>query len=288
MNKLCKVLSSFSKTFNPGINGLSKAIFLLFILFLNKLAFAQPSQPTLPQYSLGLFGGPTITYSSYGEHDTQKHFRPGVVVGYNVGGFVKFPLKNRYSFITDLSFAQKGRTTHFNENWTNKTIFRMVDADMALRRSFRVKLKKDKRPVNIFVGAGPNIEYILNAHGQIKVTPGGSAKYDVVFNGTPDSDFSKDYYNDANRWLFGLDFRVGGDAQLFNNQTIYIEARFTWGQTFIGKKTSSSYMEIIGFEDDLKFNLKTFSLLAYYSFDFDLKKSRMGKSSKDKEIKRRR
>lgn len=287
MNILCKVLVRFSTIFIPPISRLSRAIFLIFILTPNNNLLAQPSQPALPQYSLGLCGGPNISYSSYGNRDTQKHFRPGVVVGYSLGGFVKFPLRDKYSFITELSFAQKGRTTNFNENWNNKTVFHMIDADMALRKSFRIKVK-NKLPMNIFVGAGPNIEYLLKAHGRIKVTPGGESRYDVVFNGTPDSDFSNDYYTDANRWLFGLDLRVGGDTQILRNQTIYVELRFTWGQTFVGKKNSSSYMEIIGFEDDLRFNMKTLNLVAYYSFDFDMKKSRMGKSTKDKEVKRRR
>src|ERR1041385_3965875 len=281
MHILCKVLVCFSLIFNPVIHRLSKYVLILFILLLNNAVIAQPSQPALPQYSLGILGGPNLTYSTYGNHDTQKHFRPGVIAGYTVGGFVKFPLKDRYSFITELAFTQKGRTTNFNENWNNKTVFHMIDADMALRRSFRIKLKKNT-PMNIFVGAGPNIEYILNAHGRVKVTPGGVSRYNVVFNGSPDSNFSNDYYVDANRWLFGLDLRVGGDAPLLRNQTLYVELRFTWGQTFIGGKNSQSYMEIVGFEDDLKFNMKTLNLVAYYAFDFDLKKSKMGRSTKDK------
>lgn len=46
-------------------------------------------------------------------------------------------------------------------------------------------------------------------------------------------------------------------------------------------------MEIIGYEDDLKFNIKTFKLVAYYAFDFDMKKARMGRSTKDKQVKRK-
>jgi hypothetical protein len=260
---------------------------LLFILILNSDVIAQPAQPTLPQFSVGICGGPNISYSMYGDRDVQKHYSPGVVVGYNVGAFVKFPLKDRYSFITEFGYGQKGRKTNFNDNWNNKTVFHMLDANMALRKSFRLKFK-NKLPMNLYVGAGPSIDYILNAHGRLKVTPGGTSKYDVVFNGTPDSDFRHNYYNDANRWLFGLDLRAGGDAPLLGKQRIYLEVRFTWGQTYIGKKNSSSYMEIIGFEDDLRFNMKTLHLVAYYALDFDMKKSKMGRSTKDKDVKRRR
>jgi hypothetical protein len=287
MDGLCKSLVRFSMAFNPVLIRLSKCTLLLFILILNKELIAQPTQPALPQYSLGILGGPNLTYATYGNRDTQKKFRPGVLLGYSAGGFVKFPLRDRYSFITELSFAQKGRTTNFNENWNNKTVFYMIDADMALRKSFRVKIRENL-PMNLFVGAGPNVEYILSARGRVKVTPGGESKYDVVFNSAPDSDFSNNYYTEANRWLFGVDLRAGGDAPLFNNQRVYVEIRFTWGQTYIGKKNSVSYLEIIGFEDDLKFNMKTLNLVFYYAFDFDMKKSRMGKSTKDKEVKKKR
>lgn len=285
MKVLCKVLVCFSIRFTSIISRLSKLAAFLFIIFLNKELIAQPSQPQLPQYSLGICGGPNFTYATYGDRDTQKHFKPGIRIGYTVGGFIKMPMKDRYSFITEVSFSQKSRTTNFNENWNNKTVFKMVGANMALRKSFPLKLKNNV-PINIFVGAGPNIEYLLNAHGRIKVNPGGVARYDVVFNGTPDSDFRYDYWNGANRWLFGLDLRAGGDAPLLRNQRVYLELRFTWGQTYLGGKNSSSYLEILGFEDDLKFNMKTLNVVAYYAFDFDTKKSRMGKSTKDKEIKR--
>lgn len=289
MSAFCNVPVHFSMRLGISNDRLSKASLFafLFILILNNNLIAQPSQPALPQYSLGICGGPNINYSMYGDRDAQKHYKPGVVVGYSVGAFVKFPLKDRYSFITEASYGQKGRTTNFNENWNNKTVFRLIGANMALRKSFRIKFKNNL-PMNVYVGAGPSIEYILNAHGRVKVTPGGTSKYDVVFNGTPDSDFRYNYYTDANRWLFGLDLRAGGDAPLLRNQRVYLEVRFTWGQTYIGKKNSSSYLEIIGFEDDLRFNMKTLSVVAYYALDFDMKKSRMGRSTKDREVKRRR
>jgi hypothetical protein len=287
MEVLCKVLGCFSMIFSPVISRLSKLAPFLFIICLNKDLVAQPSQPQLPQYSLGILAGANLNYSTYGDRDTQKHFKPGVRPGYTVGGFVKLPMKDKFSFISEATFSQKSRTTNFNGNWNNKTVFKMVGANMALRKSFPVRLKKNT-PTNIFFGAGPSIEYLLSAKGRLKVTPGGVARYDVIFNGTPDSDFRHDYWNNANRWLFGLDLRAGGDAPLMGNQRIYLEVRFTWGQTFFGGKNSSSYMEILGFEDDLKFNLKTLNIVAYYALDFDMKKSRMGKSTKDKEIRRRR
>lgn len=42
-------------------------------------------------------------------------------------------------------------------------------------------------------------------------------------------------------------------------------------------------MEILGFEDDLKFNMKCLRVVAYYALDFDLKKSKMGKSTMKKD-----
>src|SRR6267154_1557351 len=81
-----------------------------------------------------------------------------------------------------------------------------------------------------------------------------------------------------------LDIGVGIDANITKTQRLHTELRFTYGHTYLGAKNSSSHIEILGFEDNLQANLKTLSLTVSYMFDFDLKKSKMGKSTKDREI----
>jgi len=213
---------------------------------------------------------------------------PGFVPGYTVGGQIKFPLKDNYSFITEAGFAQKGRSTVFDLDGRNRGTYYFVDVSMALRKQFRVKLFKNI-PTNLYVNAGPNIEYWLGGTGILSYNPGGSAKYTIVFNEEPTSDFRYYYYNDVNLWLFGLDFGVGGDAPLLHNQKIFYEFRTTIGQTQLGKKKSTSTIDLVPRPNDsLLAALITLQFQLTYTFEFDTRASKKGRSTKDKEIKRKR
>ncbi|MFZ5970444.1 MAG: porin family protein [Bacteroidota bacterium] len=243
------------------------------------------AQPQSQPFSLGIKAGPNVTLAAYEDRDLQKQFSPLPIPGYFVGGFIKFPLKNEYAFTSEFAYTRKGRITRFNEDWTNRANYHFADISMALRKSFRVKLGKNI-PAHYFFSVGPNISYWLKGAGKVSVNPGGSSKYEVVFNGVPDANFFRNYYNEVNRWLFGIDLGIGGDAPILKNQRVYAEARFTWGHTYMGRKNSSSYMEILGFEDNLRANFQTLSFVLTYALDFDLRNRKKGKSTKDKEIKR--
>ena len=239
------------------------------------------SQP----FSIGVKAGPNVTLVTYEDRDLQKYFSPAPVPGYFVGGFIKFPLKKDYAFTAEFAYTKKGRKTNFNNNWTNKANYHFVDASMALRRSFQVRLGKNI-PAHYFFSVGPNIEYWLSGAGKVSVNPGGESKYEVVFNGTPDANFFRNYYNNVNRWLFGIDLGIGGDAPLMRHQRIFAEVRFTWGHTYMGRNGSSSYMEILNFEDNIRASFKTLSVVLTYALDLDLRNAKKGKSTKDKEVKR--
>lgn len=251
------------------------------------VSYINRAQPLSQAFSVGVKAGPNVTIVTYENRDLQKHFDPGFVTGYFAGGFIKFPLKKEYSFTSEFAYTKKGRKTHFNGNWQNKANYHFIDASMGLRRSFKVNLGKNI-PAHYFFSVGPNIEYWLKGAGKVSVNPGGEAKYEVVFNGTPDANFKRNYYNDVNRWLFGIDLGIGGDAPLLKNQRIYAELRFTWGHTYMGRSNSSSYMEILNFEDNIRASFKTLSFVLTYALDLDLRNAKKGKSTKDKEVKRKR
>jgi hypothetical protein len=123
------------------------------------------------------------------------------------------------------------------------------------------------------------------------VKAGGSYNYDVVFGEMPQSpsqpDFDKMYLHDVNRWLFGIDIGVGFNAPLRQNRKITTELRFTSGHTFFGSKTSASN-RTLGFTDNLRSNEKVISLTVAYVIDVNVQEGRKGKSTKDKEVKRKR
>ena len=253
------------------------------ILVISTFALESPGQ----NYSLGLKAGPTATWTSFANLPVNEQFDTGVKFGYTIAGVIQFPLKNKYSFLSEFGFSQKGRKIKFNEGtWQNNATYHFLEFSMALRKSYNLRLKKDVYS-RWFFNVGPNIEYWINGKGKVSTDALGSP-YKVVFDGQPDTNFNNNYLNDVNRWLFGMDVGIGADANINKTQRIHAELRFTYGHTYLGKKNSSSHVEILGFEDSLQANLKTLSLTCTYLFDFDVKKSKMGKSTKDKEIKRKR
>jgi hypothetical protein len=269
----------------PVRSSILSAIFIVFLSL--EFGYGQSLTPS-QKYSIGIKAAPNFTIARYRDSELREQFKPSFVFGYTVGAQVKFPLKDRYSFLTEVGFAQKGRNTQFHPDGRNKGTYYFVDGSMALRKSFRVKLFKDI-PTQMYFNIGPNIAYWLSGHGTLQYNTGGSADYEIVFDEEPTSDFSKYYYTDVNRWLFGIDIGVGGDAPLLRKQRIYSEFRVTLGQTQLGKKHSDSYIDLVPKPyDNLLCNLVAIQFQLTYTLEFDTRASRKGKSTKDKETKRRR
>jgi hypothetical protein len=71
-------------------------------------------------------------------------------------------------------------------------------------------------------------------------------------------------------------------------QKIFYEFRTTIGQTQLGKKGSSSTIELVPRPNDsLLAALITFQFQLTYAFEFDTRAAKKGKSTKDKENRRR-
>lgn len=64
------------------------------------------------------------------------------------------------------------------------------------------------------------------------------------------------------------------------------ESRFTSGHTFYGN-TKIAQWRTLGFSDNLRSNEKFLTVCTAYIFEFNLKEGKMGKSTKDKEMKRK-
>jgi len=230
-----------------------------------------------------------ITLANFGDKDDKDEFSHEPKLGYYIAGLVSFPLKKNYSFQTEFGFSQKGRIIKFNnDTWENDATYFFGDAAMMLRRSFPLHFGRNI-PSTWFVNIGPHISYWIDGKGTVE--SGGSYSYDLVYAPMPTSpdapDFDKMYLTNINRWLFGLDIGVGFNAPLRNKKKISTELRFTSGHTFFGQKNSAAN-RTLGFTDNLRSNEKVLSLTVAYVIDVNVKDNRKGKSTKDKEVHRKR
>ncbi len=239
------------------------------------------------EFSLGLKAGPLIAWSKFGDRDDGKRFDSRPVVGYYGAGIITFPLGKYYTCVLEGGYSQKGRHIRFNEGFgKNKATYHYTDMVMLLRRNVKVNLGPNL-PADIFINIGPHINYWLGGKGTIGLADNEGSPYTLVFNQEPDlGQFDKMYLNNINRWLFGLDIGIGLNAPITKTQKVLVELRYTAGHTFYGDRNSATY-SWVEFEDNLRANEKVLSLTAAYMFGFNLQEAKKGKSTKDKEVKRK-
>jgi hypothetical protein len=255
---------------------LKKFLILFFTFFLAFFSYGQ-------KYSLGVKAGPLATWPSFGDQEEKDTFSGGVKFGYSAGVLVSFPLKHDFDLFVEGAYSQKGRKLKFNhDTWTNNATYKFIDATLLLRKSYTFRLEKNI-PSQWYFNIGPEISYWLSGRGGISVN-GPPANYEIVFNKTPDGDFTKMYMNDVNRFLFGLAIGIGFRAPLLRNQHINTEIRFVSGHTYLGNK-DSSFINMLNVDDTMKTNMKVINLNISYTLDFDVKEGRKGKSTLDKKIK---
>jgi hypothetical protein len=250
-------------------------------LFCTENAFSQ-------KFSFGFKASGGVGWAGFGDKDQKDTFATKPILNYGAGFQIGFPLKNDFQLKLEGGYSREGRRLVFNDKlWDNRTVYNFVEAQMLLQKKFKFYLQKNV-PSELFFSVGPDINYWLNSKGAIVVNknkPG--VVYDVIFEETPTADFTKMYYNDMNRWLFGLVLGVGFKAPLQRNSALSTEFRFVSGHTFLGKR-NSSYIEILGYEDTQFTNLKSINLVLTYMWELDVKEGRKGKSTLDKKIKRNR
>ncbi len=260
---------------------LSQKKFLLtaFLLFFLCVAGAQ-------KFSIGAKAGVLASWASFADSENTSQFSSSSKIGFSVGGLINFPLKNNYSFQAEAGFSQQGRKIAFNDGtWENKCTYYFGDFSMALRRSFKLYIGKDI-PANWFINVGPSINYWIQGKGEIDTGSDPGQKYSILFDKTSDLSYDKMFLSDINRWLFGLSGGIGFNATTLRNQKIVTELRFSFAKTYLGRENSAT-INILGFKDNLKANLITTSLSVAYVFDKDILKSKMGKSTQDKVVKKK-
>lgn len=240
----------------------------------------------------GFRAGLNVTTPHFEDPDARNVLNGLPTVGWTIGGVAQFKLSERYAFQSEVGYTRKtSRFTFDADHSENRLDMDFVDISLLLRRRFVFTWGKDIHS-DVFIGAGPNINYWFGASGMI-TTFSGETPYDVVIDGVPDANYNNMYLNGVNSWLYGIDLGVGINAPITAHQKLFIEFRATLGQTNLGEPSGTAFTNLVGFngstfqQNFLKQNLKSFSITASYTFSFNYLESRMGHSTKEKMIKKR-
>ena len=249
------------------------------------------------KYGFGVRVGPSLTIPTITDKPQKGDFTAWPRAGYHIGGVVTMPLKLEYTFIAELGYDRLGRKWKAAETgWFYNYHYDLITASMALRRSINDIFKKELTE-DVFFSIGPTVSFLVAGGGNL-TTPNGAVtnfkmkmtdQDPVTWDKTANGDLGTYFINKPNRILFGLDLGLGTDIPVTRNQTIYAEVRFNWGHTNLGTRETTNRFNLLNFEDTNQVNLKTISLTGIYTFTYETRRSRQGKSTlKSPSVKRRR
>lgn len=236
------------------------------------------------KFGVGFKIGPTVTIGSITNKPDKERLTALPKIGFNVSTELTMPLKGGFVFASEFGYQKGGRKMNIMESgWTVDYDYNFLTAAMALRKSMQIALREDLKG-EIYFGVGPNISWFMGpGKGAINTPNGGYSPFTIEYNNfNPNvwGDFTRYFINDPNRFLFGLDLSIGGDAPLNLKQKLYGEVRFTWGHTNLGTRQTDTHLNILNFEDTMLMNLKTLSFNVIYTYGFETRKSKEGKTSK--------
>ena len=246
------------------------------------------------KFGFGLRAGPTLTFATVTDKFDKPKFGTLPKAGFTVAGVMTMPLREGYSFYTEAGYLKSGRIMKILETgWQSNFTYHFLTSSMGLTRGVNIRLREDLQG-EFFFSIGPNITYMMGGSGKlITGSQGGTSEFDLKIKNRvatrEDSqrwgDFRYNYIFNPNRFLFGLDMSIGGEAPLSAKQKLFAEFRFTWGHTNLGTRETSNKLEIVNYDDTMFVNLKTVSFNLIYTYDYDRRKSKQGKSTESRSSK---
>lgn len=228
---------------------------------------------------IGPKAGVSLSHPSYSdkEYMSDKFFLPKV--GYSAGMMMNFLHYKKLSVQTELNLTQRGRSIHNKEQQFKHTAnYNFVEAPVLFKLTF------GKDPVKYFVNAGPNISYWFRGRGKLfheemQEWNTDYYKYRTVFSDRePVDGIIEHYYENPNRFQFGIDVGIGTVFQTNRKERCSIELRYLIGHSFMAK-TSSYNIGLSAIEDNLNFSTNALTLSVAYTFDINLLEYYKGKST---------
>ncbi|MFC2124787.1 hypothetical protein ACFLU5_08250 [Bacteroidota bacterium] len=259
-----------------------KKIFLIFFFFFSIY------QISYSQFLSGPKGSIHAYTAHYGDKDVQDIYNPKINIGYKAGISSIFPLSDHFSLGWDVLFSRRGRNVKMGESqWRLEEIHNFLEFPVLLNikfdtRTYELGPFKRLGPFTGYFGIGPNMSYWFGGKGYLN-TGGIGNNYKLQFSEFG-GDFETLYILDANRFQWGMDLALGFFSPMSNNSQLLTEFRLTLGHTYMGGE-ESTYMPILGFEDNLEANYRLLSLSFGYLFYLDPGQLLKGKSTKGQKIK---
>ncbi len=231
----------------------------------------------------GLIAGITGTLPFF-KPEVTPSFTRSAGVGWMIAGRGLVKINRRSYGLVQLGYSRA--VSQFGSDSLHNKL-KMDLAELSLRFCRRYSLSKAS---DLFVGVGPTIKYWISSSGTLN-SPYLSTDYTTVLNGAPDASTTM-YLNNVNRVLFGIELSVGVTTPFITGEKLMFEVNTAYMLTPLGGDGSYSAFYSPWFpkqfeQQQLDQRLLTVTASMSYLFGYNPKASRLGKSTKEKEVKKR-
>jgi hypothetical protein len=216
------------------------------------------------------------------------------VPGFNVGFVLSFKVKKRFYLHSELLYSTKGKRVVGITDPTleDNVTYRYLELPLLYNAQFTRTLNSERfKQFKYYIGAGPLFSYWLGGSGTINnslISELGlpPINYNLKFGKRGDDlkEVNTVYVSDANRLQIGFNIGAGIMLEPNNGKKIMLDARFEFGQSWLGKATSTNYVLPANYNDNLKSSNMGLRLSVMYLFEanIDKKTRNMGKSKTGK------
>jgi len=234
----------------------------------------------------GVRAGVNLTTSQFG-HGTRESLQPLHSTGWTVGALAAYRFNHRFGLKAELGYTKKvNRFQDDSLGYENKLNLHLADFSLIVQCRYPVNIGELQS--DFYFGAGPNVSYWMGSDGSLTTTA-GTFDYPVVLSGEQAASMETLYLTGTNRWLLGLDVAAGIMMPVNRTHRLLVELRASMGFTTLGETWSTVYLEGLTSPDPafLTQRLNSLTLSATYAFSYNLMESKFGRSTKEKEVKKR-
>jgi len=215
----------------------------------------------------------------------------GASVGYSAGAVISFKVKNRYFLQTEYLYTVKSKSLKgkIDPDLHDKTTYHYFEVPILFTVQFKGQIGKG-REFKWFLGAGPNLSYMLGGKGVLKSgalieNRINQLDYKIKFGTRPDRNHPGIiYYTNANRLQFGINIGTGLLFEPVRRHKAILDIRYTFDQTMVGK-THADYLIPNDYHDNLRFRNHALKASIMYLLESNVSKKSRNKGKSN--IKRR-
>ncbi len=234
----------------------------------------------------GIRAGLNLTKCQFGE-GTRQSLQPLTSLGWMVAGIAAYRFNHRFGLKAELGYTRK--VSKFQDDslgYENRLNLHLVDFSLIAYCRYPIHIGKLKS--DFYFGAGPSLSYWIGSDGSLTTT-NGTLHYPVVLSVEPQTSTETMYLTGTNQWQLGLDVGAGIMVPVTRVQRLLLELRANIGFTSLGDPESTAHFQGLSALDPyfLTQKLHSLTLSASYVFSYNLLESKLGRSTKEKTIKKR-